>query len=138
MFSRTTMASSIRMPIASERPSSDIVLSVKPKAHTAMNDGQHRHRQRESRDHRGAPGVQEEEDHEHREQRALDQRLLDVLRTAWLTRSPAFCTIGELGTSGGSVFCSSRDLLLNRRCDMRRAVALRLLQDRCPRPAFPL
>ena len=38
MFSRTTIASSIRMPIASERPSSDIVLSVKPKAHTATND----------------------------------------------------------------------------------------------------
>ena len=36
MFSRTTIASSIRIPIASERPSSDIVLSVKPNAHTAM------------------------------------------------------------------------------------------------------
>jgi hypothetical protein len=32
MFSRTTIASSIRMPIASESPSSDIVLSVKPKS----------------------------------------------------------------------------------------------------------
>ena len=38
MFSRTTIASSIRMPIASERPSSDIVSSRKPSAHTAMND----------------------------------------------------------------------------------------------------
>ena len=38
MFSRTTMASSIRMPIASDRPSSDMVLSVKPATHTAMND----------------------------------------------------------------------------------------------------
>ena len=36
MFSRTTIASSIRMPIASERPSSDMVLSVKPNAQTAM------------------------------------------------------------------------------------------------------
>jgi len=36
MFSRTTIASSIRMPIASDRPSSDIVLSVKPNHHTAM------------------------------------------------------------------------------------------------------
>ena len=36
MFSRTTMASSIRMPIASESPSSDIVSSVKPSTHTAM------------------------------------------------------------------------------------------------------
>src|SRR5205085_750152 len=38
IFSRTTMASSIRIPIASERPSRDMVLSVKPNAHTAMND----------------------------------------------------------------------------------------------------
>ena len=38
MFSRTTMASSIRIPIASERPSSDIVFNVKPKAHTAMKE----------------------------------------------------------------------------------------------------
>jgi hypothetical protein len=35
MFSRTTMASSIRMPMASESPSSDMVLSVKPAHHTA-------------------------------------------------------------------------------------------------------
>ena len=35
MFSRTTIASSIRIPIASERPSSDIVLSVNPHAYTA-------------------------------------------------------------------------------------------------------
>jgi hypothetical protein len=38
MFSRTTIASSIRMPIASESPSSDIVFSVKPNASTATND----------------------------------------------------------------------------------------------------
>ena len=38
MFSRTTIASSMRMPIASERPSSDIVFSVKPKAQTATNE----------------------------------------------------------------------------------------------------
>ena len=38
MFSRTTIASSIRMPMASDRPSSDIVFSVKPNASTATND----------------------------------------------------------------------------------------------------
>ena len=38
MFSRTTIASSMRMPIASDRPSSDIVFSVKPKAQTATNE----------------------------------------------------------------------------------------------------
>ena len=78
MFSRTTIASSIRMPMASDRPSSDMVLSVKPKAQTAMNDGEHRDRQREAGDHRRAPRVEEQEDDEHGEQRALDQRLLDV------------------------------------------------------------
>ena len=36
MFSRTTMASSMRMPIASDSPSSDMVSSLKPNAHTAM------------------------------------------------------------------------------------------------------
>src|ERR1700681_686543 len=38
MFSRPTMASSIRIPIASDSPRSDIVFSVNPNAHTAMND----------------------------------------------------------------------------------------------------
>ncbi len=37
MFSRTTIASSISTPIASDRPSSVMKLSVKPQAHTAMN-----------------------------------------------------------------------------------------------------
>ena len=36
MFSRTTMASSIRMPIASDRPISDIVSRLNPSAQTAM------------------------------------------------------------------------------------------------------
>ena len=36
MFSRTTMASSMRMPMASDSPSSDMVSSLKPNAHTAM------------------------------------------------------------------------------------------------------
>ena len=37
MFSRTTMASSISTPIASDRPSSVMKFSVKPHSHTAMN-----------------------------------------------------------------------------------------------------
>jgi hypothetical protein len=36
MFSRTTMASSIRIPIASDSPISDIVSRLKPSAQTAM------------------------------------------------------------------------------------------------------
>ncbi len=38
MFSRTTMASSIRMPMASDNPIRDMVFKVKPKAQTAMNE----------------------------------------------------------------------------------------------------
>ena len=37
MFSRTTMASSIKTPMASDRPSRLMKLSVKPHNHTAMN-----------------------------------------------------------------------------------------------------
>ena len=37
MFSRTTIASSISTPMASDRPSSVMKLSVKPHTHTAMN-----------------------------------------------------------------------------------------------------
>ena len=36
MFSRTTIASSISTPIASDRPSSVMKFSVKPHSHTAM------------------------------------------------------------------------------------------------------
>jgi hypothetical protein len=38
MFSRTTIASSIRMPIASDRPMSDMMLSVKPNASSGAKD----------------------------------------------------------------------------------------------------
>ena len=38
MFSLTTIASSMRMPIESDSPSSDIVFSVKPYAQTATNE----------------------------------------------------------------------------------------------------
>jgi hypothetical protein len=38
MFSRTTMASSIRIPMASDRPRSDMVFRVNPNAQTAMKE----------------------------------------------------------------------------------------------------
>ena len=37
MFSRTTMASSMSTPMASDSPSSVMKFSVKPASHTAMN-----------------------------------------------------------------------------------------------------
>jgi len=37
MFSRTTMASSISTPMASDKPSKDMKLSVKPHSHTPIN-----------------------------------------------------------------------------------------------------
>ena len=38
IFSRTTMASSINTPMASERPNNDMKFRVKPQAQTAIND----------------------------------------------------------------------------------------------------
>ena len=105
MFSRTTIASSIRMPIASERPSSDIVFSVNPNAHTATNDA--------STDTGSARPVITVERHEFRKRKTTSTvssapsiSASSTLRTAWLTRSPAFCTSANV-TPGGSVFCSS-------------------------------
>ena len=127
MFSRTTMASSIRMPIASERPSSDIVLSVKPNAQTAMNDGEHRDRQREAGDDRRAPRVEEQEDDEHGEQRALDAAPPPRLRTESRDARARRRARPRASTPGGSVCLQRR-----RRArwiavaDVGGAVALRL------------
>ena len=93
------------MPIASDSPSSDIVLSVKPNAHTAMNEA--------STDTGSASPVITVERHEFRNRNttstvssAPSMSASSTLRTAWLTRSPAFCTSANF-TPGGSVFWSS-------------------------------
>ncbi len=105
MFSRTTMASSIRMPIASERPISDIVLRVKPKAHTAMNDA--------STLTGSARPVMTVERQELRKTNTTSTvssapsiSASCTLRTAWCTRVPASCTISSLAP-GGRRFCSA-------------------------------
>jgi hypothetical protein len=85
---------------------------------------EHGHRKRQTGDHRGAPRVQKQEHHEHGEQRALDERLLDVAhRMAHpLAR---ILHLGELHI-GGQRFLQLFHLRLNRGGHLRRAVALRL------------
>jgi hypothetical protein len=91
MFSRTTMASSIRMPMASDSPSSDMVFSVKPYAHTATKLA--------STDTGSARPVMTVERHELRNRnttstvsRAPSISVVWTLETELSTRSPAFCT----------------------------------------------
>ena len=60
MFSRTTIASSISMPIASDRPISVITFSVKPNSRMTDEGRDDRDGQREAGDDRRAPGVQEQ------------------------------------------------------------------------------
>jgi hypothetical protein len=51
---------------------------VKPNIHSGTNDASTDTGQRETGDHRRAPGIQEQEDDEDGEQRAFDERLFDV------------------------------------------------------------
>ena len=125
MFSRTTIASSIRMPIASESPSSDIVFSVKPKIQSGTNDASARHRQREAGDDGRAPRVEEEEHDEHGEQRALDERAPARPRPSAARARPASRTI-SIVVPAGSVRLEPRQPRLHAVGDLRRAVALRL------------
>ena len=101
MFSRTTIASSIRMPMASERPSSDMVLRVKPQAQTAMNE--------ESTETGRARPVITVERQELRKRKttktvssAPSISASSTLLTDWRTRSPASRTT-EIFTPGGRV-----------------------------------
>jgi hypothetical protein len=100
MFSRTTMASSIRMPMASDSPSSDIVSSWKPIAHTAMNEA--------STDTGSARPVMTVERHELRKRNttstvstAPSTSASPTLRTASLTAVPASRTTSS-AVPGGS------------------------------------
>ena len=79
MFSRTTIASSMRRPIASDSASSVMVFNVKLNTHMMKNARDDRHRQREAGDDRRAPRVQEQVDDHHREDRAEDDRELHVV-----------------------------------------------------------
>ena len=102
MFSRTTIASSIRIPIASDRPSSDIVLSVNPNAHTAMNDA--------STDTGSAKPVMTVDLQEFRNRnttstvrKAPSSSASSTFRTESATRFPASRTM-SIFTPAGSVF----------------------------------
>ena len=99
MFSRTTIASSISTPIASDRPSSVMKLSVKP--HSPHRDERRDHRggQRQRRDQRRAPRVEERVHHEDREPGAEDQRLDHVLQAVLRVLAAVLGDL-ELGARG--------------------------------------
>ena len=104
MFSRTTIASSIRIPIASDRPRRDIVFSVKPKIASGTNDV--------STDTGSARPVITVDRQELRNRNttrtvsnAPSTNASSTLRTEWRTRSPASRTTSSL-VPAGSVFCS--------------------------------
>ena len=86
-FSTTTMASSTTMPIASTRPNSDRLFSVKPNAAMKKKRADQRDRDGDKRNDGGAPGLQEQDDHQHDQHDRLADgvdhridRLLDELR----------------------------------------------------------
>ena len=101
MFSRTTIASSIKIPMASDRPSSDMVLSVNPKAQTAMNEAR-------TETGRANPVITVER-HEFRNtnttrtvRKAPSRRAFSTSQTELSTRSPESCTSSS-STPFGSV-----------------------------------
>ena len=79
-FSTTTMASSTTMPIASTSPNSERLLSEKPNTAMKKNVPIERHRDGDDRDDGGAPGLQEQDDHQHHQDDRLDDGLDDGVR----------------------------------------------------------
>ena len=76
-FSTTTMASSTTMPTASTRPNSDRLLSEKPKVAIRKKVPISDTGMAIKRDDRGAPGLQEQHDHQHHQQDRFEDGLLD-------------------------------------------------------------
>ena len=99
MFSRTTMASSIRMPIESESPSRDMVFRVKPKAQMAMKLAN-----AETGSARPVMTVERQELRKRNTTSTVSSapsiRASWTLATARLTRSPASWTISSLTPAG--------------------------------------
>ena len=125
MFSRTTIASSIRMPIANDSPSSDMVSSLKPSAHTAMKLA--------STEIGSATPVMTVERHEFRNTNttrtvriAPRNSASSTLLTAWSTRTPESFTSSIL-VPFGRVFSICVKPIAHLRRDVGRAVATRLL-----------
>ena len=74
MFSSTTMASSTTRPVASVRPKSVSVLIEKPEQLHRRERSDQRHRDRDRRDERAVPVLQEDEDDEDDQQDRDQQR----------------------------------------------------------------
>ena len=101
-FSITTIASSTTMPVARTMPKSVSVLIEKPNSFTNANVPIERDGNRDRRNERAPPVLQEQEHHEHDEADGLRQRLQhldDRLRTT-TTLSKAICA----SSPGGKFF----------------------------------
>ena len=79
MFSSTTMASSMTMPVASESASMVMLLSEKPRARITAKVPMIEIGMARRGDHRDAPVAHEEEHDQRREQAAEDQVVLNLL-----------------------------------------------------------
>ena len=78
MFSRTTMASSISMPMARDRAIRVITFRVMPRKFMTMKEEMTEMGRVKPGDHRGTPGIEEEKDDEDGEDPAEDQGLLHI------------------------------------------------------------
>ena len=72
MFSMVTVASSTRMPTASARPPSVMMLRVSPSADSIDDRAEHGQRDRGGDDHGRAPAAEEQQDHQAGQQRGDD------------------------------------------------------------------
>ena len=112
--------------MASDRPSSDIVFEREAEHQHGDERGEHRDRQRQAGDHRRAPRVEEQEHDEHGEQRAFDERRLDVLDRG--LDAGAGVADDRSARRRAAASSGARDLLARRASlTVGRAVAFRLL-----------
>ena len=82
MFSIATVASSTRMPMASARPPSVMMLIVCPVSHSPTSAGEQRKRDGRHDDQRAAPIAQEEQHHQSCQdcaERALEDQPADCV-----------------------------------------------------------
>ena len=100
MFSIATVASSTRMPTASARPPSVMMLIVSPSALSTMIERQDRQRNRDRDDHRAAPAAEEDQDHQRGQARG-DHRLAQHARDRRRCTNTDWSASGLISSSGG-------------------------------------
>ena len=109
MFSISTVASSTRMPTASARPPSVMMLIVSPSALSTMIDDKDRQRDRDRDDQRAAPAAEEEQDHERRSgtRRSTASRTTPLIDARTNTDWSPSGVIVERSAAGSAAICGS-------------------------------